>query len=42
MLVLAGFTALAIVAIAALAVFSTTGGGGGEHLQAHLGRVARR
>jgi thiol-disulfide isomerase/thioredoxin len=29
MLVLAGFTALAIVAIAALAVLSTTGGGGG-------------
>ena len=29
MLVLAGFTALVIVAIAALAVFSTTGGGGG-------------
>ena len=29
MLLLAGFTALAIVAIAALAVLSTTGGGGG-------------
>ena len=34
MLVLAGFTALVIVAIAALAVFSTTGGGGTENFTA--------
>jgi thiol-disulfide isomerase/thioredoxin len=35
MLVLAGFTALVIVAIAALAVFSTTGGGGTENFTAN-------